>query len=103
MGGPGLKKVSPRYPEDDEPVDEYSFTAFSDISDDFVSVHQPEISPCAPSPPQSPEYSPDNVRRSKTTRRSGEMFGVVVTSVVKNPFFCFVFFYCFFFFFLLCC
>ena len=76
-------QLRPRYPEDDKPGDEYSFTAspgsVDDIPDDSVSIQQPEISPSVSSPPQSPAYGPDNPRRSKRTRRPREMFGVVVT------------------------
>ena len=75
-----IDQLRPRYPEDDKPGDEYSFTASpdsaDDIPDDSISIQQPEISPSVSSPPQSPAYGP---KRSKTTRRPREMFVVVVT------------------------
>ena len=78
-----IDQLRPRYPQDDEPRDEYSFTAYPDSADDFpddsVSIQQPEISPSVSSPLQSPAYCPGNPRRSKQKRRPKEMFGVVVT------------------------
>ena len=93
--GGGIRKrytdqVCPRYPEDDEPGDEYSFTAFPDRSDDIpdnsVSIHsnqQPEIPSSVLSPPQSPAYGRGNPRRSKRTRMLREMFDVVVTDCIN--------------------
>ena len=69
-----IDQIRACYPENDEPGDEYSFTASPDSSDDIpddsVSIQQPEISPSGWSPPQSSAYGPGNPRRSKRARRS---------------------------------